>query len=67
MRFQKVQSILSPVIIEQIRFQRVVYRSNGIEDDRAVPGQHLEFLLGYDIPEVEQCQLHLPYVDVQIA
>lgn len=57
----------SPVIVEQIGFQRVVYRGDGIEDDRAVPGQHLEFLLGHDIPEVEQCQLHLPHVNVQIA
>lgn len=61
------QAKQSPVLVEQVRFQRVVYRGNGIKDDRAVPGQHFELLLGYDIPEVEQCQLHLPYMDVQIA
>lgn len=28
----------SPVLVEQVRFQRVVYRGNSIKDDRAVPG-----------------------------
>lgn len=67
MELFRTQNQQSPVLVKQVGFQRVVYRGNGIKDDRAVPGQHLELLLGYYIPEVEQCQLHLPYVDVQVA
>lgn len=26
-----------PVLVEQIGLQRIVYRSNGIKDDRAIP------------------------------
>lgn len=44
-----------------------MYRGDGVEDDGAVPRQHLELLLGHDVPEVEQRQLHLPHVDVQVS
>lgn len=57
----------TPVLVEQIGLQRVVYRGDGIKDNRAVSGQHLELLLGHDIPKVEQRQLDLPHVDVQIT
>lgn len=44
-----------------------MYRGDVVEDDGAVPGQHLELLLQHDVLEVEQCQLHLSHVDVQVT
>lgn len=44
-----------------------MYRGDGVEDNGAVPRQHLELLLRHDVPEVEQCQLHLSHVDVQVS
>lgn len=58
---------LLPVLVEQVGFQHCVYRGDVVEDDGAVPGQHLELLLQHDVLEVEQCQLHLSHVDVQVT
>lgn len=44
-----------------------MYGGDGVEYDGAVTRQHLELLLRHDVPEVEQCQLHLSHVDVQVT
>lgn len=44
-----------------------MYRGDGVENDGAVAWQHLELLLRHDVPEMEQCQLHLSHVYVQVT